>query len=345
MNAVDRLNRRLRTVFIVAFATLVIGVAGYVLIEGWPWDDALYMTVITLTTVGYGEVHPLTKAGRFFSVLLMFSGIGVVAYSFAVVADYLIAGELTGILRRQRMKNAIRHLQQHYVICGYGRVGQQVVEGLRANANPVVVIDAEVEHAAELDQLGVPHIVGDATDDNVLLEAGIERARGLCTCLPSDAANVFIVLSARTLNANLFIISRSNQPDSERKLRIAGANQIINPYLITGHRMAALLLHPGVVEFLDVIMRRGDLELRIEEVVVGSTSEMHGKTLAEARVRTETGANVLAVRRRDGKLQTDMNSELLLESGDALIALGTEPQLAALARLTDDEHHALRLPD
>lgn len=326
-----------------ASALLATGTVGYMVIEGWEWRDALFMTVITLSTVGYGEVRPLTPLGEAFTILLILLGVGGVAYTFSTLADYLIAGELNGILRRQRMGRAINRLRNHYIICGYGRVGQQVAQGLRANHYEVVVIDAGDEHVAEFEREGIHYVIGDATSDPVLQQAGIEHASGLCTCLPNDATNVFVVLSARTFNANLYIISRSNQPESERKLRIAGANQVINPYLITGHRMAAQLLHPGVVEFLEVIMRTGDLELRIEETKIGAESPMRGKTLAECHVRSETGVNVLAVRRGDGRLFTHLSPDFVLQVGDVLIGLGTQPQLTLLAQRAADERQALRV--
>jgi len=323
-----RLNRRLWAVLIMVNGLLAVGTAGYKLIEGWSWHDALFMTVITLSTVGYGEVRPLSGIGELFTIVLILLGVGGVAYTFSTLADYFIAGELNGILQRQRMARTISKLRNHYIICGYGRVGQQVVQGLRANRYDVVVIDSTDDYVAEFEKEGIHYVIGDAASDPILQQAGIERASGLCTCLPNDATNVFVVLSARTFNPNLFIISRSNQPESERKLRIAGANQVINPYLITGHRMAAQLLHPSVVEFLDVIMRSGELELRIEEIKIGPASAMNGRTLA--------------VRRHDGKLFTYLPAEFTLESGDVLVGLGTQPQLSLLAQQAADERHVLR---
>ncbi len=333
---------RMWTIFLVMSSLLTVGTMGYRVLEGWSWHDALFMTVITLSTVGYGEVRPLSISGELFTVALILLGVGGVAYTFSSLADYLIAGELNGMLRKQRMARMIHKLRNHYIICGYGRVGQQVVQGLRANRYAVVVIDGGPENIAAFEKAGIPYIIGDATSDPILLQAGIEHASGLCTCLPNDATNVFVVLSARTFNPNLFIISRSNQPESERKLRIAGANQVINPYLITGHRMAAQLLHPSVVEFLDVIMRSGELELRIEEIKISGSSAMNGRTLAECHVRSATGVNVLAVRRNDGKLHTHLPADFKLEMGDVLIGLGTEPQLALLAERAVDERHVLR---
>ncbi len=336
------LTRRLVGVLAAFVVLIVLGTGGYMILEGWQWREALFMTVITLSTVGYGEVKPLGPNGEVFSMVLILLGVGGAAYTFSAVTDYIIAGELRGALRRQRMLKAISRLEGHYIICGYGRVGQQVVEGLLANRFDVVVIDAEDSYVDDLEHKGVNYIVGDASDDAILSQAGIERAAGLCMCLPNDATNVFTILSARTLNPNLYIVSRSNQQESERKLRIAGANQVINPYLITGHRMAAQLLHPGVVEFLDVVMRQGELELRIEEIVIGSDSNMHGRTMADCNVRGDTGVNVLAVRRAEGRLFTNLDAKFVLRAGDALIALGTVPQLAALAKRAGDQRHWLR---
>jgi voltage-gated potassium channel len=326
-------------------ALLVVGTAGYAWLEGWHWADALYMTVITLSTVGYGEVRPLSVEGRAFSMVMILLGVGGFAYSFSLVADYIVAGELGGALRRQRMLHAINKLRDHYIICGYGRVGREVVEGLRANKFGIVVIDAEEENREELEAKGIRYVAGDATDDEVLVQAGIARASGLCTCLPNDAANVFVTLSARTLNPKLYIISRGNQAESERKLRMAGADRVINPYLITGHRMAAQLLHPGAVEFLEVIMRQGELELRIEEIVIAAGSDMAGRTLGELHVRRETGVNVLAVRRAEDRLYTNLDANFQLQVADALVCLGTAAQLTALANKAGDRRTLLAATD
>jgi voltage-gated potassium channel len=310
------LSIRRRVVFVLGMfvALMLVGTGGYMLLEGWALHEAFFMTAITISTVGYSEVRPLSPRGEVFSVILILLGVGSVAYTFSVVMDYLIAGELRGALRRQRMQRTINNMNKHYIICGYGRVGEHVVDGLRANKFDIVVIDADPRHADTLEEKGVAYITGDATDDSVLSEAGIERADGLCACLPEDATNVFTVLSARTLNPSILIIARCNAPETERKLRLAGANQIINPYMITGHRMAAQLLHPG-----------------IEEIIIASDSEMSGQTLGEAHVRGETGVNVLAVRRADGLLDTALTAEYRLHAGDALIGLGTIAQLTALA--------------
>ena len=328
-------NQRLTSVFLLGTFLSLVGTLGYMLIEGWSWQEGLFMTIITLSTVGYGEVRPLSEAGMLFSISLIVLGVGTVTYTFSVVADYIIAGELRGIWRRQRMMNDIEKLDNHYIICGYGRVGQQVIDGLVEDGKKVVVIEEDPEHVPQIESRQICYILGDASEDGILEQAGIQRARGLCTCLPSDAANVFVALSARALNPDIFLIARSNSPSSEHKLRIAGANQVINPYLIAGNRMAAQLSHPNVMEFLDVVMRRGDLELHIEEISVTATSSLAGKTLLEWQVRGETGVNVLAVHRPDGRMFTDLGDDFTMHAGDALICLGTPEQLTTLTQQTE----------
>ncbi len=328
------------------FAVLVmVGTFGYMLLEGWPLHEALFMTIITISTVGYGEVIPLSPRGEYFSIILILLGVGSGAYVFSVVTDYVIAGELGGTLRRQRMLRAIDKLNKHYIICGYGRVGEHVVDGLLFQKIGVVVIDADERHISDFDEKGVHYVIGDATDDAILAAVNIEHAAGLCSCLPDDATNVFAVLSARALNPNLFIIARCNAMTSEQKLRMAGADQIINPYMITGHRMAAQLIHPRVVEFLDVFMRKGGLELRIEEIVLPPDSAMSRQTLGEAHVRAETGVNVLAVRGAEADApEIGPTADYQLHAGDSLICLGTAEQLAQLAAKVKVRTQGPRVP-
>jgi voltage-gated potassium channel len=335
--------RQLRVVLVLVMILIVIGALGYMWLEGWGLHDALFMTVITLSTVGYGEVRPLTQAGEVFTMLLIFGGVGVLAYSFSTVTDYIVAGELQGYLRRRRTARKMARMQDHYVVCGYGRVGRQVVEELHANEIRLVVVDIDRTLGTELEQLGIPFIVGDPTDDDVLELAGIKRAAGLCSCLPNDATNVFVVLSARQTNAGLLILSRCNQPENQEKVRIAGADKVINPYVTTGRQMATQLLYPSVMEFLDVVIRRGDLELRLQEIVVGPNSGLAGRSLAEANVRTETGVNVLAVRRNKRTLDTNPGGDFIIERGDELVCLGTPEQLSSMARLADDGRRRLQL--
>ncbi len=234
------------------------------------------------------------------------------------------------------MQKKIKGLKDHYIICGYGHVGSQVLQELLHHNVELAVIEINPERASELEALGILPVIGNASEDATLLEAGIEHASGLCSCLPNDADNVFVTLTARTLNPNLTIISRANTHENERKLPIAGADHVINPYSISGHRMARQLVHPNVVEFMDVVMRRGQVEMRIGEILINLESDMQEKTIAENDVRRRTGANVLAVRRPGGQTYTNLNGDFSFAGGDTLIALGTPAQLDALAELADD---------
>ncbi len=331
------LLQRLIIVSSIFFGLLVLGTVGYVLLEDWPLLDAFYMTVITISTVGFGEIRAISDTGRLFTAVLIVSGVGAAAYTFSSVADYIVAGELRGVLRRQRMENRIRKLENHYIVCGYGRVGTQVAQELSHSHVETVLIDRAIERFGELEAVGILTVVGDASEDAVLIQAGIEHAAGLCACLPDDAANVFVTLTARTLNPKLTIISRANTQENERKLRIAGADHVINPYLISGHRMARQLMHPNVVEFMDVVMRRGQVEMSIEEIRVSDASALKDKTIAECHIRQRTGANILAVRRPGGKTFTSLGGEFVLMAGDVMIVLGTPQQLESLAGVADDQ--------
>ncbi len=342
MNHELGLSRRLLVVVGLFVGLLLAGTIGYVLIEGWSWPDALFMTVITLSTVGFGEVRPLSTGGEVFTIGLIVMGVGGAAYTFSTVADYIVAGELRGVLRRQRMQKKINQLTGHYIVCGYGRVGKRVALDLKDNGAEVVLVELDPESSINMDKYGFPHVIGDASDDVILRQAGIERAKGFCSCLPSDAENVFAVLTARTLNKGLTIIARADKVNSERKLMVAGADHVISPHAIGGHRMASQLLHPNVVEFLDVVMRQGKLELWIEEVVVHHGSDLEDHTLADGRIRTRTGANVLAVRRPDGTTFTDPGGSFTVQYQDCLIALGTPEQLTSLADLANDSRERLR---
>ena len=323
--------------FAVAYVSVIaVGTLGYMLIEGWHVIEALYMTVITLSTVGFSEVRPLSSAGRIFTSALIVAGVGAVTYLFAAISQYIVSGELTGSLRKARMQQRIDALSGHYIIVGYGRVGQQVVEDLLEAGSRCVVLETHPEVLRQLPD-GLPHVAGDGTEDGVLERAGIARASGLVASTGDDATNLFVTLTARTLNAGLTIVARANQPTSEAKLRRAGASHVISPYRISGRRIARQLLTPTVTDFLDVVMHSGKLELLLEECTVRPEGRLAGRTVAEAEVRKHTGANVLAIRRRgEGGIVTNLPADLRFEPDDVLIALGTTEQLHQLAGLAGE---------
>ncbi len=332
-----RIRRRLLRFGIILLTVVTVGTAGYMVLEDWNVIESLYMTVITLSTVGFSEVRPLSPVGRIFTAGLIFSGVGAVTYLFAAISQYIISGELTGSLRKARMQQHIDDMSRHYVICGYGRVGQQVHLDLLSKGKQCVIVEENSDAMADA-PASTLSVIGDAADDETLRQAGIERAGGLVAATGDDATNLFVALSAHTLNLDLPIVARANQPASEPKLIRAGATHVISPYRLSGRRMARQLLFPSVTDFLDVVMHSGDLELWLEECRVRTDSDLDDKTVSDAEVRSRTGANVLAVRRHDqGTILTNPPAEMRFEPGDVLIALGTRSQLETLSRLAGGE--------
>jgi voltage-gated potassium channel len=330
------MRARLARFAIILAAILAAGTLGYMLIEGWSFADAIYMTVITLSTVGFSEVQPLWPDGQLFTTALIVAGVGAVAFLFSTIGQQIVSGELHGTLRRTRMQRSIEGLSGHYIICGYGRVGGQVIASLQQRKKHCVVIEQDSWDGTEGDDLLFVH--GDASDDDVLKQAGIDRAAGLVAATGDDPTNLYITVSAHSLRPDLMIVARANQPSAEAKLLRGGASNVISPYTMGGQRIATQLLHPSVTEFLDVVMHSGDLELWLEECMVWPHSDLHSKTVEEAQVRKRTGANILAVRRSDGgSVLTNPPSNMRFEPGDVLIALGTREQLRVLWRLTSLE--------
>ncbi len=310
----------------------IAGTFGFMLIEGWRFTDALYMTVITLSTVGFSEVSPLSPEGRLFTTFLIVAGVAAVTYLFSAISHHVVSGELHGTLRRRQMQRRIDALSNHFIICGYGQVGAQVVKSLQQMGKKCVVIETRIE---DLDTTEFPAIIGNAEDDDILKQAGIDRAAGLVAATGDDASNLFITVSAHTLNKNMTIVARANNVSSEAKLRYGGATHVISPHMMGGKRIATQLLYPSVTDFLDVVMHSGDLELWLEEFTLAAMCDLEGKTVAEGQVRQNTGANILAIRRRDGgSVLTNPPSELRFAPGDVLIALGTREQLKDLSNLT-----------
>jgi voltage-gated potassium channel len=323
--------RRLRWALALLFAVLVVGTIGYVAF-GFGLVDAMYQTVTTVATVGFREVQPLSTGGKFFTMALILVGVSTTLYAFSVLIETLIEGRLQDALGRRRMERSISSMQGHVVICGWGRVGRSIASEVDDAGRALVVIDNEPER---LEDCPFPTVLGDATEDAVLMRAGIDRASSLIAAVDADAANSFIILSARSMCPDLFIVARARGVDSEEKLRRAGADRVVNPQHIGGARMAAFVLRPHVADFVDVVMHDRNLEFRLEEIRIGPGSPVAGKTLRDARVRDRTGALVLAVRAAEGDLRTNPSPETAIDEGDLLIAIGTESELRALATLVE----------
>ena len=310
-----------------------IGVAGYCWIEGWPVLDALYMTVITLSTVGYTEVHPMSSAGRIFTMGLIAGGGVLAAYALTQVAQIVFSGELRSSWVAQKRRRMLAELSQHFIVCGYGRVGRNVVTELQSEQLPFVVIEPQPEKVTAVQASGALAVQGDAAVEGVLRQAGIERARGLVACAKTDADNVFIVLTARSLRPDLIIVARADVEESEAKLRRAGASRVILPYHITGRRMVTMLVRPDVADFLDEVSHTSGLELVLEQIQIAPTSPLAGLALAVAQARHDFEVTVLACKHADGQWNTRPHSETVVQPGCQLIALGTLPNLQKLLAL------------
>jgi voltage-gated potassium channel len=310
---------------------VAIGVIGYTFIEGWSFLDSLYMTITTITTVGFKEVHPLSDAGRIFSIFLIIGGVGGALYILTTIMGYLMEGQFGITMWRRRMKTKIAKLKKHFILCGYGRVGQEIAQAFSEEETPFVIIDNDKEPLAKAEKEGYLYILGDATSDEVLKEAGIERAHGLVAAVGSDSDNTFITLSAREARPDLFIEARCSGPTSEGKLRRAGADRIISPHAIGGRRMAMLALRPAVVDFIDTVTYGPGRELQLENVDVAVNSSLVGKTMEQAR--SQVDITVLAMRKRSGELIANPLGEEIIEEGDRLIVIGTKRRLAALEKI------------
>jgi voltage-gated potassium channel len=332
----NRVNfrRRILPVLLLSGLLLGIGTIGYMMIEGWSIIDSFYMAVITITTVGFGEVRPLSGSGRLFTVILIFSGVSIVAYGFSTILEYILTVNVGATLRRRRMGREIDKLQNHVIVCGYGRVGKSAVASLKNSRKSIVVIDKDPELAKSAFSAGVAVIEGDSTNDEVLIQAGIERAWGIMVCTGDDSLNLFVVLSARALNANLYIVVRTIDADNERKMRRAGANRVVSPYQIGGQHMANIIVRPHVTDFFDVVTLDGGIELWVEELRIEPDSEIANKTVGDADIRRRTGVTLIALLRQLGGAAVSPDADTLLTVGDELIVIGTREQLTVLERLT-----------
>src|SRR5271165_455680 len=321
--------RNLRTIGALLLLVMAIGTAGYHYIEGWPWFDGFYMVVTTLTTIGYQEVHPLSHAGRIFNVFVILSGVSLLALGVGALSQALLEFELQSFFGRRRMEREIGRLDDHYIICGMGRVGRSVARELARKPAPFVIIDnadAKLQRFTGENWL-VMH--ADATQEQTLREAQIERARGLIAATTTDATNLYIVLTARGLNPHLKIIARASEDGAEKHLLTAGADSVVSPYSFAGQRIAQSLLRPHVVSFLDTATTHLGIDLEIGEIQVAAASTFTGKTLEGSRIRQERGVIVLAIKRREG-MRFNPAPDARIEADDCLIAMGEPAQLREL---------------
>ncbi len=300
-----------------------IGTGGY-LAFGFDPLDALYQTVTTISTVGFREVRPFNRGEKVFTIALILGGVGSALYTFGVLLETLVEGRLSETMRRRRMQHRIDEMSGHVIICGWGRVGSAVAQRVTGYGGAVVVVDTDPDR---IEGIAHPSVVGDATNDDVLHRAGIKEASTLVAALTTDADNLFVTLSGRSLNQELFIVARARLASAEAKLLRAGADRVVNPQEIGGARMAAFTLQPNVAEFLDVVMHDGSLEFRLAEVRIPQGSPLIGRSLRDSRLRDRTGALVLALRHPDGTFTTNPDPDVVMTRGQVLILIGTTDQL------------------
>ncbi|HZJ45723.1 MAG TPA: potassium channel protein [Pyrinomonadaceae bacterium] len=321
---------------IAVLVAMTIGTLVFHVIERWTILDSLYVTAQTVTTVGFGDLAPRTHAGRAFATVFMMVGVGIVLYALTSTVQSIVQSELLATFGQRRYSRKMSRLRNHFIICGAGRVGSHLVRALMGSEHPFIVIESDAKKVAQLMDLGIAVLVRDATLEESLREAGVEHARGLAACLPDDANNVYVVLTARDLNPKLHIVARAAEEQAEHKLIRAGANRVVAPTLIGGHRMAMALTKPAVEDFLGSITAN-ELDLGFEQLEVGPVSKLIGRKLRETNIRSELNIVVVSIKRIDGQIIFNPSGETLIENGDLLIAIGSAETLAKLKALARGE--------
>jgi len=328
----ERLRRRLIILALLLSATVGIGTAGFFLIENYPLFDAFYMTVITITTVGYLEVHPLSQYGRLFNSFLLLFGVSVMFYAIGIITQSVIELEFSAFFGKRRMKRTIENLRDHIVLCGFGRVGRGAAAELARSGHPFVVLDKDERRVERALRAGMLAVAADCTLDENLREAGVGRARGLIAALATDADNLFLILSAKSINPQLVVTSRVSEETSEPKLRRAGADALFMPYSVTGHRLAQAILRPHVFEFLDSTTGAMGLNIGIEQVLVRNDSPFASRSIRDLQLRRQLGVIVLAIRRATSQMVFNPPADTLIHGGDYLVVMGGPEELANLEK-------------
>lgn len=316
----------------VVFGVFLLGTLGYEIIEKWGFLDAIYMTTITLATIGYGETHPLSNAGRIFTIFLIIGGISVFSYGLLTITTMIAEGDLQRLLRRGRMDKEIIKLKEHYIVCGSGELGEHIISELLQTKRPFVIVDKEINNINKFENKELLYILGDAADDKALLEAGIARAKGIFCCLPFDKDNLFVVLTARELNKNIRIVTKCVEDLSEQKFKRAGADKTVSTNRIGGLRMASEMVRPAAASFLDVMLR-DKKGVRFEEISVKENSKIAGKTIAASGIHAETGASVIAIKSGNADFLYNPRGSTVINKNDTLVVLGTVEQIKTMADL------------
>ena len=337
----NRLTRRFLLILLAIAANLVIGTVGFTWIDHYSPFDAFYMTLTTMTTVGYGEIHPLSRAGRIFNSFLIFFGVTTIFIAIGAMTQTIIEMEFGDAIGKRRNKHMIDKLKDHFILCGFGRVGRGAAAELQHAAVPFVVVDSDPERIERAMTEGMLAVNADATRDETLRLAGIDRARGLVAALATDADNLFVLLSAKGLNPGIYAAARAAEEGAEEKMRRAGADAVFAPYALTGHRLAQALLRPHVVQFLDFTQDIGE-DISIEQVRVSESSEMASKTIRELQIGRDLGVIVLAIRTAGGEMRFNPTGDTRAHAGDHLIVMGRQENLRLLEALVAEARRSTR---
>lgn len=321
---------RLRNSLFLLFAIVATGTTSYVYLEDMTPFEAFYMTMITISTVGFSEIKPLNEIGRLVTVVIIISGLCVLTYTLGQVAQMFIEGELRKLLGRRKLEKSIAKLRDHYIICGYGRIGSTIARELKKQGIPLVVIEQNPQQIEILEAERILYISMDATEEDALEKAGLQYAKGLVTTVTSDSNNVFISLTAKGLRPDLFILARASDPKNETKLLRAGASRVVCPYLMGGRRMAEILRKPTVVDFIDQTMVNDDLGLGMEEALIAASSRLVGKTLVSSNLRQDFGVIVVAIKKASSRMIFNPIPSELLEAGDVIVVIGMKDSLAKM---------------
>lgn len=324
-----------KILFLLSGFTLILlgGTLGYMFLEGYNFTDALYLTIITVATVGYGDMVPHHPGGKILTVLLVLVGVSFVMYMFSKIVEAMVEGGLREILGKRQMKKQLSKLNNHYIVCGHGRIGGVICQTLYDNGKSFVVIENKQDEIQKILDMGYVAIEGEASQDEILLQAGIKRARGLITVVSSDADNVFVTLTAKGLNPQINVLARSSgATGAEAKLKRAGADKVISPYFIGGRRMAQCILRPNVTDFIDLTMYTPDMELCLDEILITEKTPLHGQTLMQSNLRKKYDIIVIGIKRTGHDMQFNPKPESTILSGDILIVLGKNDQISALEK-------------
>lgn len=324
-------SRHLIISIFLSLFTFTSGVVGYMIIEGWPILDSIYMTAITLSTVGYSEVHPVSQTGQIFTILLVISGVGFTMYVAGAIIQFLVEGRMRSLMGRKRLNSKIKRIKDHFIVCGYGRIGRVLSQHLAASDIKQVVLDSNADYVDIMDKDGALYIIGDATEEDNLLAAGIERAKGLVAALGSDTENVFLVLTARQLNPDLYIVARSSSVKDTKKLIAAGADKVESPYAMGAASMAQRILRPTVTSFLNLALTSPTEDIQMEEIPVSAESELVDVMLKDSGIRQRFNLILIAIKKEDGQMIFNPSFEARVNGGDTVIVVGQRANLRGLS--------------